>query len=232
MDCRSNAALVPAAAKLVNFILGLTSPPDPAGEAVLTAQGVAKKHPLSKVNTSSHPSWSGIEWEGAILDTAAKLTVTLHDVDAIVNDSIGVATVSGPNLMKALEFGDELPIPVNKQGKGGILLVHVVVTPMYACGNGKCEKLAGETGQNCPQDCGAASICGNGKCEAAETATNCKADCAAPTGHPCDAACGNQGPTGCYCDAACLKQGDCCTATGTKAGPGGKCLGSTCKACQ
>lgn len=226
------AALIPAASKLVNFVLGVTSPPDPKGTATLTAQGLADPYTLPEKGNTLNPSWAGVEWTDVIIDSAAKLTVALVDVDFNYDDSIGTATVSGPDLMKALAFGTELPIPVNKQGKGGILLVHVVVTPMYACGNGKCELAAGEESQNCPQDCGAGAVCGNGKCEAGETAANCKVDCGGAAAHPCDAACGAQAPTGCYCDAECLKQGDCCTFTGAKAGPGGTCAGSTCKVCQ
>lgn len=226
------AALIPVASSLVNYILGVTAPPDPKGTATLTTGGVPDAFTLSEKSNTLNPSWPGVEWTDVIIDNASKLTVSLLDADLTYDDTIGTATVFGPDLMKALAFGDELPVPVSKQGKGGILLIHVVVTPMYACGNGKCEQDAGEDNLKCPQDCAAGPVCGNGKCEVGESPANCNADCAAPAGHPCDAACGKQAASGCYCDAECLKQGDCCTATGAKAGPGGTCAGSTCMLCQ
>lgn len=52
----------------------------------------------------------------------------------------------------------------------------VAVPP--TCGNGTCG--AGETCNNCPQDCGSCPIsCGNGACDNGETCSTCSQDCGA-----------------------------------------------------
>ena len=78
------------------------------------------------------------------------------------------------------------------------------------CGNGFCE--VGETTESCSKDCKPTTpVCGNGMCEAGETTANCLKDCPASGGDSsCVGKCGSKATT-CYCDDACTKAGDCCT---------------------
>jgi len=55
----------------------------------------------------------------------------------------------------------------------------VSVEPKIECGDGKCE--AGETKENCPNDC---IKCGDGVCDKGETSENCVGDCPKSEGFP------------------------------------------------
>ena len=86
-----------------------------------------------------------------------------------------------------------------------------------ACGNGKCEREAGETSTTCPSDC---CKCGDGEvdkpnCETAgcgETAQTCPTDCLPCGDNKCEA---GESPKTCF--------RDCCGSCGD-----GKCLGGAC----
>ncbi len=222
--------------QLASFAAGFVDPPDPLGTAALTSQGKTSILPLLKQGNTLSPFWKSISWSGLTVDASTKLTIDLYDSDAVFDDPIGKASVAGGDLLKAYAYGNVMAIDVSNQGKGAILFVQVLVTPMYACGNGKCDTDPGESATNCPQDCGGGSAyCGNGKCEPGETATTCPGDCQT-AGHFCDSTCGsgnglpNGDPAQCFCDAECAQYGDCCNAQGT--GPAGtKCVGSTCSGC-
>ncbi len=206
-------ALLPSVANLAGFLSNMTSPPDPFGSVSLSSQGkVVGGFQLPKVSNTLGPSWPGVSWSGVTVDASTKMTIDLYDSDAMFDDLIGKASLSGKDLVNALKFGKPLPVDVHKQGKGGIVFIQVQVTPAYVCGNGQCDAAAGEKSWNCPKDCGGGTSSGGG--------------------HFCDANCGNgNAAKTCYCDETCKQYGDCCDATGTgKAG--NSCAGSTCGLCK
>lgn len=206
-------ALIPSVASLAGFVSNLTSAPDPVGSVELASQGkTVGSWNLSQKDNTHAPSWSGVTWNGVIIDASTKMTLNLYDSDVLFNDLIGTVGVSGKDLLKALEIGGVFPVDVHNQGKKAIVFVEVQVTPAYDCGNGQCDSKAGEKSFNCPQDCGGTTGGGGG--------------------HFCDANCGsgNAAQT-CFCDADCKQYGDCCDITGT-AKAGNSCVGSTCGLCK
>jgi hypothetical protein len=212
-------ALLPAVASLAGFLSSITSPPDPYGTVKLSSQGkLVGSFSLPKIGNTLNPSWSGVEWKSVTVDASTTLEIDLYDSDAVWDDVIGKANVSGGDLMAALAFGKVLPVNVSTQGKKGIAFVQVLVTPAYVCGNGQCDDASGETKLNCPADCGGTTSGGGGG-----------------GGHFCDANCGGgnglAAPNSCFCDADCKQYNDCCDALGS--GPGGaSCAGASCALCK
>ncbi|WIG94900.1 hypothetical protein [Myxococcus sp. SDU36] len=47
----------------------------------------------------------------------------------------------------------------------------------YLCGDGFCDTLNGENGDNCPWDCNVLTWCGDGVCNGRETSRTCPEDC-------------------------------------------------------
>lgn len=73
---------------------------------------------------------------------AADQAAALEEVDALVNDV-------------ACKVAD----PLAREGSGG-----------PKCGNGQCQRCAGESCETCPLDCGTCPVeCGDGACEDGET---------------------------------------------------------------
>jgi len=68
-----------------------------------------------------------------------------------------------------------------------VLISGCVQLPQADCGDGVCDKDAGESIITCPKDCGSliAKPCGNGTCEETENWKNCAVDCKQPVKPVC-----------------------------------------------
>jgi hypothetical protein len=184
---------------------GSVSRPDAYGNAEL--KPVGSVFPLSTMDDTYTPVWSGVKWSKVPLDGAVALKLSLLDEDLAWDEEIGAVTVQIDLLGKALAAGQAVALPVKSQ-QPQILAVKVLVTAWQGCGDGKCT--SPETAANCAADCATSGPkCGDAKCDSGETIASCPADCQAKAGS-CVGFCGKQSSAGCWCDDLCVSEGDCC----------------------
>ena len=79
---------------------------------------------------------------------------------------------------------DSSALPDTADTVGADALTNETVTPVCACGDGKCDAACQESAASCPKDC---AVCGDGKCAAGEGPLACPVDCCGACG---DGVCG------------------------------------------